>query len=505
MKEYFDFFDELLFQDEDEIDIPKVEETDELLQTELEKEREFDAISSYLKEMGAVPLLTKQGEIEIAKEIEKGKEQLLMAVFSVPYILKKVVELGEHIERGDAPLDEIVNIEGDEQEEEILDIKNNFYKTTQRIKELIDERIKLLKKKAKKNDSETSKALMRNRKEILQEVKKLNLKESAINVFADELKRWHEKISAIKDEIKKLKARMRGGTRSENKKSSNVTIVDLIAEKEEELKEIERTLGMRVEDLRQVIKSIKKAEGIIHDAKSKLIEANLRLVISIAKKYIGKGLSFEDLIQEGNIGLMKAVDKFEYKRGYKFSTYATWWIRQAITRALADHSRTIRLPVHMIENINKITKVSRELVQELGREPTIEEIAKRSGLSEKKVKEILKTTKETISLETPVGEDEDSYLLDFLEDQMTESPLDAAIQEDLKRQIEKVLTSLNPKEAEVIRKRYGLDDSRSPHTLEEVGKDMHVTRERVRQIEVKALRKLKHPSRSKWLKSFVES
>ena len=254
-----------------------------------------------------------------------------------------------------------------------------------------------------------------------------------------------------------------------------------------------------------MIKVIKRAEDIIHQAKSSLIEANLRLVISIAKRYIGKGLSFPDLIQEGNIGLMKAVDKFEYRRGYKFSTYATWWIRQAITRALADHSRTIRIPVHMIETINRMTKATRELVQELGREPFEHEISERLGIPEKKVKDIMKITKETISLESPIGDDEDSRLRDFIEDEMVNSPLDEAIRGDLRSHIDRVLCSLNPKEAEVIRRRYGLDGSNLPHTLEEVGRAMEVTRERVTQSESQAIRKLKHPSRSRWLKSFIEN
>jgi len=476
--EYYDFFDDFISEDDTEKEHifeegPPVE--DEHAKEEIE--RDYNLISSYLKEMGSVPLLTRQGEIEIARQIEKGRERLSMLVFSVPVAIQKLIELGESIEKGEAPIDEIISIDGDESEEDLLRIKRRFYEQTLKIKKLFQKRKRLLR------ENKDRLKLRKNRKEICTEVFKLNLTEAAVYTFADEIKRLHE---LLNEKVEQLRANPRD--------------VELMKEKEE----LERRVGMEYEELSRVVKAIKRTEEQIHRAKSKLVESNLRLVISIAKRYIGKGLSLEDLIQEGNLGLMKAVEKFEYKRGYKFSTYATWWIRQAITRALADQSRTIRLPVHMIESINKVNKVTKELVQELGREPTVEEIAERAELSEAKVRQIMKAGKETVSLETPVGDDEDSYLMDFIEDAVVESPLEEAMRADLREHLEKVLSSLKPKEAEVIRRRYGLDGTDVPHTLEEVGKAMNVTRERVRQIEVRAMRKLKHPSRSKWLREFIE-
>lgn len=477
--EYYDFFDDFLSEEETEREIRFEEPTDaEEEDAKEELEHDFNLISSYLKEMGSVPLLTRKGEVEIARQIEQGRERLSMLTFSVPLAINKLIQLGESIEKGDAPIDEIINIDGDESEEDLLKIKREFYEGTLKIKRLFQKRKRLLR------ENKDRLKLRQNRRAICAEVFNLNLTEAAIYTFADEIKRLYELLEA---KIKEL----------ENSPSHKNHI-------QEEIKLIEKRVGMEYEELSRVVKAIRRTEEQIHRAKTKLVESNLRLVISIAKRYIGKGLSLEDLIQEGNLGLMKAVEKFEYRRGYKFSTYATWWIRQAITRALADQSRTIRLPVHMIESINKVNKITKELVQELGREPTVEEIAQRAEISEAKVRQIMKAGKETISLETPVGDDEDSYLMDFIEDAIVESPLEEAMRADLREHLEKVLSSLKPKEAEVIRRRYGLDGTDIPHTLEEVGKAMKVTRERVRQIEVRAMRKLKHPSRSKWVRDFIE-
>ncbi|MFH0933530.1 MAG: sigma-70 family RNA polymerase sigma factor [Nitrospirota bacterium] len=452
-------------------------------------EGERDPVRIYLKEMGNVPLLTKEEEIGIAKKIEAGKEKVCRVIFSIPFFLRRLIALGRMVKSEKAPLTEIIqNCEGETEEALFLE-RGRFFKITEEIGNLYQKRETYL---IKLNDimpathNRLIKKLRANREQILEKVHDLRLKEDVIIAFSEELKRSVQEIEDLQKKI--VKTTKRVGYTSQIRK---------------EIKKKETKCGMNSDELRKVLNVLTEGEREVHGAKKALIEANLRFVISIAKRYARKGVSLSDLIQEGNIGLMRAVDKFEYKRGYKFSTYATWWIRQAITRALVEQSRAIRIPLHTVEIINKITKVMSELVQETGNEPTPDEIAERLKIPVEKVREILRMTRDTVSLETPVGEEEGSYLRDFIEDKGVLSPLDVAIEEDMKKQIDKILSSLTPKEEKIIRKRFGIGEN-EPRTLEEVGLEFDVTRERIRQIETKAIRKLRHPSRSKRLRTFIE-
>jgi RNA polymerase primary sigma factor len=482
--------------------------------------------------MGSFPLLTREGEVEIAKRIESGQQEVLSVVLNSPIAIKEMIDLGAALREGRVKIRDVTSDIDEEEttvEEEkrhkkrVLNLINKIRRARENLR-LLQRRLHSKKKVPSKKKLQEQ--IRKKRAELFNDFKRINLRQRQIDRIVQKLKQWDIQMDKAQREVKKyeedlgipiqearkflrmmkkkkgkkyLRSPFKGGFKKGDLEKMNRITRNF----KKVMSRMEADCGLSSKQLKEALRAIEKGEGKVKEAKYELIKANLRLVISIAKRYVNRGLAFLDLIQEGNIGLMKAVDKFEYQRGYKFGTYATWWVRQAITRAIADQARTIRIPVHMIEVINKLNRTSRNLVQQIGREPTLEEISEEMGVSMEYVQKVLKIGKKPISLETPIGEEEDSRLQDFIEDKGSISPQDAAINSNLLKQTQKVLSTLNKREEKILRMRFGIEEKQD-HTLEEVGQDFNVTRERIRQIEEKALRKLKHSSRAEKLRSFVD-